>query len=107
MILVTSNLLDVCDEENVLNYAELNFDEKGNCDNCVIMLLKLLCQLGVPRVFVAGFDGYQEKGNNYISSYMASQHTKGMEENVKIRKYMEDVGKQISVVFLTDSLYNE
>ncbi len=106
-ILVTSNLLDVCEEENVLNYAELSFDEKGNCDNCVIMLLKLLCQLGVPQVFVAGFDGYQEKGNNYISSYMASQHTKGMEENVKIRKYMEDVGKQISVVFLTDSLYNE
>lgn len=106
-ILVTSNLLDVCEEEHVLNYAELNFDEKGNCDNCVIMLLKLLYQLGVSQVYVAGFDGYQEKEDNYISSYMVNQHTKGMEENVKIRKYMEDVGRQIEVVFLTDSLYNE
>lgn len=105
-ILVTSNLLDVCEEENVLNYAELSFDEKGNCDNCVIMLLKLLIQLGVPQVYVAGFDGYQEKESNYISSYMASQHTKGTEENVKIRKYMENVGRQIAVTFLTDSLYN-
>lgn len=105
-LLVTSNLLDVCEEENVLNYAELNFDEKGNCDNCVIMLLKLLSQLGVQQVWVAGFDGYQEKADNYISSYMVSQHTKGMEENVKIRKYMEDVGRQIAVEFLTDSLYN-
>lgn len=106
-LLITSNLLDVCEEERVLNYAELSFDEKGNCDNCVIMLLKLLSQLGVPKVYVAGFDGYKEQGNNYISSYMASQHTKGMEENVKIRKYMKDVEKQIVVEFLTDSLYND
>ena len=104
--LITSNLLDVCEEKNVLNYAELSFDEKGNCDNCVIMLLKLMSQLEVPRVWIAGFDGYRENEDNYISLDMVSQHTKGQEENIRIRKYVEDIRKQIQIVFLTDSLYD-
>ncbi len=107
VILITSNLIDVCEEQNVLNYSELCFDEKGNCDNCVIMLLKLLIKLGMEQVYIAGFDGYQEKGGNYVTSYMASQHTKGMEENIKNRRYMEDIRKQLEVVFLTESLYNK
>lgn len=106
VILITSNLMDVCEEPNVLNYSELCFDEKGNCDNCVIMLLKLFIKLGMKQVYIAGFDGYQEDGGNYVTSYMASQHTKGMEENIRNRRYIEDIRKQLEVVFLTDSLYN-
>lgn len=106
-VLVTSNLTDVCEEPNVLNYADLSFDEKGVCDNCVIMLMKLLIRLKVKQVYVAGFDGYQKEGGNYVTSYMASQHTKGMEENIRNRAYVEKIRKQIEVVFLTDSLYNE
>lgn len=107
VILITSNLMDVCEEQNVLNYAELCFDEKGNCDNCVIMLMKLLIKLGTEQVFIAGFDGYQEAGGNYVTSYMASQHTKGSEVNIRNRRYVEDIRKQLRVEFLTDSLYNK
>ncbi len=104
--LITSNLLTVCDrEENVLNFAELSFDEMGTCDNCVIMLMKLLIKAGVEEAVLAGFDGYKEDGNNYIHSYMASQHTKGQEENIKIRKYIAGLKKKISIRFLTESLY--
>lgn len=107
-ILITSNLLDVCDaEENVLNFADLSFDELGSCDNCVIMLMKLLIRLEVEAIFVAGFDGYQEAENNYVHSYMASQHTKGQEENIRIRKYVTELKKKIQLQFLTDSLYEK
>lgn len=106
-ILVTSNLMDVCEEHNVLNYSELCFDEKGNCDNCVIMLMKLLLRIKVGQIYVAGFDGYQEEGDNYVTSYMVSQHTKGVEENIRNRRYMEDIRKQVCIEFLTDSLYNK
>lgn len=106
IILITSNLMDICEESNVLNYSELSFDEKGNCDNCVIMLLKLLIKLEKDQVYVAGFDGYLEKDDNYVTSYMASQYTKGEEENIRNRMYLEDIRKQIELVFLTDSLYN-
>ena len=106
VVLITSNLMDVCEEENVLNYAELCFDEKGNCDNCVIMIMKLLIKLGIEKVYIAGFDGYQEEGGNYVTSYMASQHTKGNEVNIRNRRYVEDIRKKLKVEFLTDSLYN-
>lgn len=105
-VLVTSNLMDVCEEPDVLNYSELSFDEKGVCDNCVIMIMKLLMRLKAGKVYVAGFDGYQKDGGNYVTSYMASQHTKGMEENIRNRTYVENIRKQIEIVFLTDSLYN-
>ena len=104
-ILVTSNLMDICEEKLVLNYTDLYFDEKGSCDNCVIMLLKLLMKLEIPKVYVAGFDGYKAQENNYVTSYMASQHTKGEEENIKIRKYVGDLQKLIRIVFLTPSQY--
>ena len=106
-ILITSNLLDVCEEKAVLNYTDLCFDEKGSCDNCVIMLLKLLVKLQTVKVYVAGFDGYREDEDNYVTSYMASQHTKGVEENIKNSRYLADIKKQIEVEFLTDSLYNK
>ncbi len=104
-LLVTSNLLPDCGAEKILDYAALSHDEKGKCDNCVIMLLKLLLKTGVSEAVLAGFDGYKEDGVNYAASYMASQHTKGREENVRNREYLSDIRKQMSLTFLTDSLY--
>lgn len=105
-VLITSNLLDICENrENVLNYAELNFDENGACDNCVIMLMKLLIRLQMKSVYLAGFDGYMDNGKNYVHSYMKSQYTKGQKENVQIQKYLQDLYKKLDIIFLTKSLY--
>lgn len=107
-ILTTSNLLDVWDDvSNVLNFADLGFDELGTCDNCVIMLFKLLIRLGLKTVYVAGFDGYKQGGDNYVHSYMLSQHTKGQEENIKIKKYLDELKKKVQIVFLTTSVYEK
>ena len=93
--------------QNVLNYSELCFDDKGKSDNCVIMLMRLISKLGIDRVYVAGFDGYRSEGCNYISSYMANQHTKGMEENIRNTRYVADIRKKLDVVFLTQSVYDK
>lgn len=106
-LLVTSNLMDVCSNESMLNYADLCFDDKGKSDNCVIMLMRLMIRLGKNQVYVAGFDGYQSKGCNYISSYMANQHTKGQEENIRNTGYVADIRKKLEVIFLTPSLYDK
>lgn len=106
-ILITSNLLEVCEESRVLNYASLSFDEKGNCDNCVIMLCKLMLMLGVEEIRIAGFDGYLEDRDNYVTSYMVNQHTKGQEENIRNSRYVEDIRKQLHIDFLTDSVYDK
>lgn len=105
-LLITSNLMDICARAKVLNYAELCFDEKGKCDNCVIMLMKLLIRLGIQQVSIAGFDGYKAEECNYVSSYMTSQHTKGAEENIKNAGYLTDIRKKMKIQFLTPSLYN-
>ncbi len=106
-LLVTSNLMDVCSSENMLNYADLCFDDKGKSDNCVIMLMRLMIRLGKQQVYVAGFDGYKPEECNYISSYMANQHTKGQEENIKNTSYVADIRKKLEVIFLTPSLYDK
>lgn len=105
-LLVTSNLLDVCEQDNMLNYMELCFDEKGKCDNCVIMIFRLLLRLGITKVAVAGFDGYQAGKCNYAASYLTSQHTKGVEENAIITERVVDIKKKMDIRFLTPSLYN-
>ena len=106
-LLVTSNLMGMCSGENMLNYADLCFDDKGKSDNCVIMLMRLMIRLGKTRVYVAGFDGYQAQGGNYVSSYMVNQHTKGQEENIRNTGYVADIRKKMEVIFLTPSLYDK
>lgn len=105
-LLVTSNLTEVCEAPNVLNYSDLCFNDKGKCDNCVIMLMNLLINLGKKRVYVAGFDGYQADSCNYVSSYMVNQHTKGPEENIQNAGYVADIRKKLDVIFVTNSLYD-
>lgn len=105
-MIVTSNLLNVgCETSNVVNYSEVSFSEKGICDNCVIMLLRLLHKVGVAQVYLAGFDGYQENGVNYVNAHMASLHTRGEEENINIRKFVGDLSSVMKLVFLTPSRY--
>ena len=85
---------------------DLHFDEMGPSDNSVIMLLRLLKKLDVQDVALAGFDGYRTDSKaNYVSDYMASQHTKGDEENKKIRERMMQMERQLNIRYLTESLY--
>lgn len=116
-LVVTSNLLDMCEEETAqenlsmeavlgVNYMDLSFQENEPSDNSVIMLLRLLKKLEAEQVALAGFDGYRTDHKiNYVADYMASQHTKGEEENKKIKGYMEQLEKQMKIRYLTKSLY--
>ncbi|MCR4788452.1 MAG: aldolase catalytic domain-containing protein [Lachnospiraceae bacterium] len=103
-VLITSNLTDTSDIGNVLSYSDLTADEKGKCDNSVIMILKLILRLGITDAYIAGFDGYSEK-NNYVSSYMASQYTKGPEVNARNKGYISSIRKKMNLEFITPSLY--
>ncbi|MBS6202615.1 MAG: aldolase catalytic domain-containing protein [Eisenbergiella sp.] len=107
-IIVTSNLLNLEPETcNVVNYSDVSFSEKGICDNCVIMLLRMLAKIGKKQVYLAGFDGYQENGVNYVNAHMASLHTKGEEENVSIRRYVKELEEKMQLEFLTPSRYED
>lgn len=51
-ILITSNLMEMCNAQNILNYSDLCFDDKGKSDNCVIMLMRLIIKLEINQVYV-------------------------------------------------------
>ena len=112
-MIVTSNLLEMCADEGsggrkpqIVNYTDLHFDEAGSFDNSVILLLRLLKKLEISGAVLAGFDGYRENSSeNYVADYMASQHTKGSEENKRIRECMAQMEKQMKISYLTQSLY--
>lgn len=105
--IISSNLLEEGRKaEFIVNYSDLSIDDNGRCDNCTIMLIKLLRKCGIQDIYIAGFDGYDEAGNNYIDTYMVSIHTKGKEENVRIKKYVDDLkDSMMNLIFLTPSKY--
>lgn len=104
--LITSNLMhSEFYTDNILNYSDLAFDEKGVYDNCVIMLLRLMVKIGVSEVFIAGFDGYIKGKSNYVKNYMHSKHMKDEDENNQIRYHVEELSKNLSIRFLTPTLY--
>lgn len=107
-LIVTSNLLDICaGGENVVNYSDLSLEGEEHCDNSVIMLLRLLRKMAVRSVYVAGFDGYKHEGNDYVLSCMANNHTKGEEENSRIKRYLGRLIQDMEIHFLTATLYRD
>ena len=104
-ILVTSNITDTNNTDSIINYSDLSVDNKGKYDNCVIMLLRLLIKIGVNKVALAGFDGYKSDKNDYVAEYMVSQHTKGVEVNLKNKEYVNEIRKRMELIFVCESEY--
>lgn len=74
--------------DKVISYKRLLKCGWENMDNSTILLLRLLDQLGVKCVFMAGFDGYTVS-TNYASKDMERQLS-GDDAN-KINKELEDM----------------
>ena len=62
-IIATSNVTAACDGEfeYVLNFSALMDPSSEFIDNSFVMFLKVLINIGVSKVTLAGFDGYNDK----------------------------------------------
>ncbi len=81
-------------------------------DNSLPMLLRLLKNIGIKRVSLAGFDGYvPEKNANYADSTMEYEFVK--DYAIKLNDYTKNVIKQLradkdmEIKFITESEYEE
>ena len=109
-ILVTSNLKEGAKEAAwVFNYHDLTYDENGVFDNCTVMLLRLLKQIGIEIVHLAGFDGYEEKPTDYVSSILDYQERRkgAARTNQLIRTLLSPIRSQMNLEFLTPSKYEK
>ena len=105
--LITSNLINSnIKVKNVFNYYDLAYQNNKLYDNSAIMLIRLLQQLGVPGVYIAGMDGYEKSKKNYCVDYIHSYHIQNYAfENREIESHLLQLKHQINIQFLTSTLY--
>lgn len=92
-----------------LNYSELLDRSAEIIDNSFVMLLKVMLRIGMKRVWLAGFDGYFGRSNskNYLNANMEYKFDKKQADalNHYVAQVLEQMGKEIEMIFITDSLY--
>lgn len=93
-----------------LDYESLIEKEAGFKDNSLIMLLKVLMKIGVKKVSLAGFDGYDEnKKTNFYLSKMEYDFlkTRGNEINEQMIAFLKKMENNIEVQFITSTVYTK
>ena len=74
----------------------------------MVLLLNLLCKLGINKVTIAGFDGYDEKIENcYYKEYVPLLYDMSTVpyRNTEIKKFLKDISSKIQVTSLTETQY--
>ena len=74
-------------------------------DNCMLMLLHLMKDVGVEECYFAGWDGFAEKGN-FVDPCMESVYQYG-NENEKVVEILKKYFSTMRLHFLTPSLYQK
>lgn len=105
--IVTSNMKECTQKDFVVNFASYASRKEEIMDNSVLMLLRLLLAAGVREVALAGMDGYSEyPGNHYVEEQLEhdfSQEAK--RRNQLISEELEEIRRQIKLIFLTPTSY--
>lgn len=102
-IIVTSNLSrDGADFR--INYNQVSGAFTQGC-NSFIMAIKLMKNIGVNSINVAGADGYKRTGNNYFNSEMKSTIEHGNKFNLAVIEAIHAL--DIKVNFITPSEYDK
>ena len=108
-IIATSNITKTNGEfDYLLDYESLIDREAVFMDNSFIMLMKVLKQLSVGHVALAGLDGYStDRDSNYYTSKMeyALNKQKGDEINAYVNRILTEIKKEISFQFITTTIY--
>lgn len=108
-LIATSNVTKAGGQFDYLfSYSKLIDEQAMIVDNPMIMLLKLLNSIGIERVGLAGFDGYEKKPMpNYINANMEHTFSKELakEINEDVKQCMQRLKLNIPVTYVTESLY--
>lgn len=107
-IIVTSNLPALNDKFLKVDYNKLcdfSFDEP---DNAGMMLLRLLSNAGLKKVYLAGFDGFATKEiRNYYTKKIADclPEEEANRKNFSVYTQIKELTERIDVEFITPSIY--
>lgn len=115
-LIIASNISDLpLGQHYVVSYPKLVKCGWVNLDNSLMMLLRLIDQIDVNSIAIAGFDGYDtsNKHDNYFNDMLETDLiiSNLIELNKEIKSMFDDFlavrkHKDINITFLTESRFN-
>lgn len=90
---------------NKVNTNELGWFGNLFWDNCMLMLLHLVERLGIRECHIAGWDGFSGK-DNFVAACMESIYRYD-EENIKVTEILDSCFQEMTLHFLTPSIYRK
>jgi len=104
----TSNIEVQEEGKLIVNYSSLLCENDIIMDNTAMMLLNLLMKLNPTKVFLAGLDGYREKGGNFYQERLTMSEQENVGElNAAMADRIRELSREMSIEFVTPSLYNK
>lgn len=107
-LIVTSNISFTNDNIININYNNLINNISSVRDNATLMLLKLLVNLNIKKILLAGFDGYSyDEVNNYVDEDMilATSRDTMQKLNEGVAIVLTRLCKDIDIEFITPTRY--
>lgn len=110
-VIVTSNVKNYADEnEFIVDYISLIKFGWINLDSSIILLLRLLIKCGVEEVYIAGLDGYKDRGNAFYKDELDTglafaDRLENTNDNKAMLKDIKESYPKFGVSFITDSVY--
>jgi len=108
-VICTSNISESNRQiDYTFNFNSLVNDDNVIRDNPVLMLLKILINMKIEKVYLAGFDGYSnDTVNNYPGEYIPFLYCNDevVLRNEAIKKSIKGLENNISMELLTSSIY--
>jgi len=109
-LIVTSNIKSDSNVEYIINYIDLLNEIQAVRDNAGLMLIKLMINLGVKSIKLAGYDGYSyEAYTSYAEKDMAFIKRNDVVDalNEGMKRMLSEFSKQIKIEFITKTKYVE
>lgn len=106
-IIATSNIPNYSDAEYAINFSTYIGSNEEIFDNAGLMALRLLEQLGVSFISIAGMDGYGDTTTgNYINNEFEAEHISEVTlRNNLISEALREISKRVSLEFVTPTRY--
>ena len=105
-LILTSNVNIIdCIPDYVLNYESLLSCNRECIDNSLLLLLNAISKVGFKHVYLAGFDGFINNGNDYYDRNYEFSSMKDSHINEWMSQSLSELNKLIEIDFITKTKY--
>lgn len=105
--IITSNMKEATQYDYMVNFASYALSEPDIIDNSGIMVLRLLIELGVKNVKIAGMDGYSgiQSGDYFDRGLDFDFSAQAERRNQLISDEIEKIRRKLQLTFMTPTCY--